>query len=76
MREIPVDLHDDRVRTVVLAWDRRNAEEVERARRKFEEYMEKGWVAFEVTPENRKVQVYRFNPKLEKIVLAALVEGG
>lgn len=71
-----MDMPDDKVRTLVLKWDRCSAEEVERARRRFEEYMKKGWLAFRVTSDNRKVQVYAFDTELEKIVLVPIVEGG
>jgi len=71
-----MDLSEDGAPTVTVVWDSRNTEEVKKARRKFEEYMKKGRIAFAVTPENRKIQIYNFDPKLEKIIMVTLVEGG
>ena len=71
-----MDIRDDKVRTLTLKWDRRSAEEVERAMKRFEEYIKKGWLAFRVTSDNRKVQVYMFDTELEKVVLVPIVEGG
>ena len=76
MIKIPADFLDDRARTITLTWNKDVAKEVEKAKRRFAEYLEKGWIAFELTPAGKKTQVHRFDPKLEKIILAHVVEGG
>lgn len=76
VKTIPVDFLDDRTQTITLTWKRNNSKEVEIVQRRFTEYLEKGWIAFVVTPEGKKIQVHGFDPKLEKIILAHAVEGG
>ena len=51
-------------------------EEVSLAKKRFMEYLKAGWLAFAVTPENRRVQIFEFDPRLEKIVLIPFAEGG
>ena len=48
---------------------------MKRAREAFTEYLEKGYIPFSDTSKGRR-QIFKFDPKLEKIVLAPLVEGG
>lgn len=74
--QITADFLDDRTRIISLVWNKADAKEVERARRRFAEYLEKGWIAFVETADGRKTRVYKFDPKSEKIILARLVEGG
>jgi len=76
VKKIPVDFLDDTARTITLIWNRNDIEEVEIARRRFTKHLEKGWIAFMTTPEGQKIQIHRFNPKLEKITLARIIEGG
>lgn len=58
-----------------LTWDKGNAEEVDRAEKVFKEYVEKGWLAIgEVA--GKKMQIFTFNPDLERIVLTPLALGG
>ena len=58
-----------------LTWDKGNAEEVDRAEKVFKEYTEKGWLAIgEVA--GKKMQIFAFNPDLERIVLTPLALGG
>jgi hypothetical protein len=61
---------------ISLTWDSSHSEEVEEARKKFEEHTKKGWIAFVVARDGKKTQVYSFDPEAEKIVLAPIVEGG
>jgi len=68
--------HDDRPHVTVLDWDKSHCEEVEEARKKFEEHTRKGWIAFVVGPDGKKIQIFAFDPEAEKIVLAPIVEGG
>jgi len=52
---------NDEIQTVVLVWNRDDTEEVETIRREFAKYLEKDWIAFAVTSDGRKIQVYRFD---------------
>lgn len=61
---------------IEISWSRDEASEVAVARKKFEEYTRQGWLAFRSLPDKRKVQVYEFDPALEKIFLVPLAEGG
>jgi hypothetical protein len=76
MSHIPVDLFDDKGQLITLAWDKNEAKEVEAARRRFEGYLEKGLIAFAEMPDGKKIRVYSFDPKYQKITLARLAEGG
>jgi hypothetical protein len=67
---------DDRTRILVLEWNKNDADEVERAEKTFTTYLKKGWIAFAVTPEEKRMHVYTFDPAAEKIILAPIVEGG
>ena len=58
-----------------LTWNKGNRGEVDRAEKMFNEYTEKGWLAIgEVA--GKKMQIFAFNPDLEKIVLTPLALGG
>lgn len=57
-------------------WDRTKENEVEKAKKRFTEHLEKGGVAFITTADKSKMQVFNFDPTFEKIILAILVEGG
>jgi len=48
---------------------------VELARETFAEYLVKGYIAFAESSKGKR-QIFTFDPELEKIVLAPLVEGG
>ena len=52
------------------------ASKIERAEKIFTKYLKKGWIAFAVTPEEKRIHVYAFDPTVEKIILAPVVEGG
>ena len=58
-----------------LTWSKDNDEEVARARATFDEYLKKGWLAIGESADQKK-QIFRFDPDLEKIVLAPLMMGG
>ncbi len=67
---------DDNPHTIVLIWDRDDIQEVERIKKEFEEYLRKGWIAFTVTSNEKKILVYKFDPNFEKIILTPMIEGG
>jgi len=72
---IPNDPRSER-RPLTLTWRMEDQEEVSLAKKRFMEYLKAGWLAFAVTPENRRVQIFEFDPRLEKIVLIPFAEGG
>jgi len=59
-----------------VTWSNGNPEEVSRADEVFKKYLMKGWIAYTVTSDNRKVQIFNLNPELEEIVLVPIVSGG
>ena len=71
-----MDFLDDRIRIIVLEWNKDDADEVERAEKTFTTYLKKGWIAFAVTPEEKRIHMFQFDPTVEKIILAPVVEGG
>ncbi|RLI38126.1 hypothetical protein DRO66_02520 [Candidatus Bathyarchaeota archaeon] len=71
-----MDFLDDRIRIIVLEWNKDDADEVERAEKTFTTYLKKGWIAFAVTPEEKRIHVFQCYSTVEKIILAPVVEGG
>ena len=63
-------------RPFTLTWRMEDPKEVSFAKERFMEYVKAGWLAFAVTSENRRVQVFEFDPRLEKMVLIPFAEGG
>ena len=63
-------------RPITLTWKREDPKEVSLAKKRFTEYVKAGWLAFAVTPQNRRAQIFEFDPKLETIVLIPFAEGG
>jgi len=61
---------------IEISWSSESAHEVAAARKKFEEYTRQGWLAFMVASDNSNVQIYEFEPAIEKIFLVPLAEGG
>ena len=67
---------EERVRMITLSWDKEDTEEIASAEEMFIKYIRKGWLAFQVTSDNRKRQVFSFDPELGRVQLVPLVEGG
>jgi len=67
---------EERARMITLSWDKEDPEEIASAGKMFIKYTRKGWLAFQVTSDNRKRQVFSFDPKLGSVQLVPLVEGG
>jgi len=63
-------------RPLTLTWKMEEPGEVSSAKERFTECVKAGWLAFAVTPENRRVQIFEFDPRLERIVLIPFAEGG
>jgi len=60
-----------------LIWDEANQEEIDAAKQMFETLKKKGYVAFTVNRKGDKAeQVDRFDPSLEKIIMAPQLQGG
>jgi len=61
-----------------IIWDRRNADEVENARRTFNDLKAKGYAAYSVEgKEGEKGEVVRkFDPSAERLILAPAMVGG
>jgi hypothetical protein len=74
-KPIPNDHLSER-RPFTLTWRMEDPKEVSLAKERFMEYVKAGWLAFVVTPENRRVQVFEFDPRLERVVLIPFAEGG
>lgn len=74
-RKIP-ETNSEQRGIVELTWDKYDPTEVASAENKFVEYTRKGWLAFSVSKDNEKRQVFRFNVEFEKILLMPIVEGG
>ena len=61
---------------VILTWDEQSPGEIDAAEKTFNEYIRKGWLAFEVTADNKKKQIFAFDTSANQIHLVRLVEGG
>lgn len=72
----PVVMVGDTVdRELRLTWGNNNAQELVLAKKTFDEYINKGWIAI-AEVSGKKMQIFTFNPDLETIVLAPLTAGG
>jgi hypothetical protein len=58
-----------------ISWNADNQQEVADAERRFLEYLTDGWIAFNDAPQGR-IQIFRFDPKLDLIVLMPPLGGG
>ena len=61
---------------VAVSWDVGNSQEVMYARRKFCEYISDGWIAFSDDQKKGRIQIFNFDPILERIVLMPPLGGG
>ena len=59
-----------------VTWDIDNKQEVTYAEEKFHEYLADGWIAFSDDRKEGRIQIFDFNPKLERIVLVPPLGGG
>jgi hypothetical protein len=60
----------------MITWKKEDAQEVRSAKKKFEEYVRRGWLAYIVDSENKRIQVTALDPEFERIFLIALSQGG
>jgi len=61
-----------------LIWDRRNADEVDNARRSFDDLRKKGYLAFRVTGKDgeKGEQMTAFDPEAERMIMVPQMKGG
>ena len=59
-------------------WNSQNKDEVENARRTFDDFIKKGFAAFSVNPKDatKDEQIRKFDPDLEKIIFVPAIRGG
>ena len=56
-------------------WDINSSEQVEYARNLFKQYLSDGWLAYRDESEER-IQIHKFDPKFERIILLPPIGGG
>ncbi|MFQ6077250.1 MAG: hypothetical protein ACE5Z5_14150 [Candidatus Bathyarchaeia archaeon] len=61
---------------ITLSWNEEDPEEIASAEKAFREYTRKGWLAFVVTSDKKRKQVFTFNPKFGRVQLVPLIRGG
>jgi len=62
---------------VKVVWDCDNEDEVELARKQFDEAMKKDFTAYRVKKGGKKSQkITKFDPDAEQVILVPVVEGG
>jgi hypothetical protein len=60
-----------------LIWDKSNADEVENAKRTFDDLKKKGFAAFKVVGEGAKgEQLFSFDSNAERIIMVPQMRGG
>jgi len=73
---LPIDILDDTSPFVILTWNTNSISEVEAAKKRFNQYIKQGWLAFAVRSDNIPRQIFSFDASSEKIILSPIVEGG
>ncbi|WP_455367199.1 hypothetical protein [[Eubacterium] cellulosolvens] len=71
MIEVPVGRNK-----IEISWNKDSNDEVELARKKFEEYTRQSWFAYVEMPNGSKQIIYDFDPLVEKIILIHAITGG
>ena len=61
-----------------IIWDKHRAEEVENARRTFDEMRKKGYLAYAVRGREgeKGSQIHEFDPEAERLIMAPPMRGG
>jgi len=59
-----------------ITWDVNNKKEVAYAEKKFRDYMADGWLAYSDSSKEGRIQITKFDPKIEMIVLLPPLGGG
>jgi hypothetical protein len=60
---------------MTVSWDINNSQEIAHAEKKFIQYLSDGWMAFCDESRGRR-QIFKFNPKCNRIVLIPPLGGG
>lgn len=72
-----ISVIDRKAGDIKVEWDPNKPDEVKHARKTFDEWLAKGYLAYSVVGTERKGDVIRrFDPYAEKIILAPRVAGG
>ncbi len=58
-----------------ISWNADNEQETAHAEKKFNQYLSDGWMAFSDEPRGR-IQIFKFDPMLNRIVLIPPLGGG
>jgi len=62
---------------IMIHWNKENSKEVAVAEETFERYLKAGWMACKLeASEERRVQIFNFDPNLPIIILLPPVGGG
>lgn len=59
-----------------INWRTDDPDAVKQAENLFKKYVMEGWIAYTVTADDRKIQIFTFNPELDEIVLTPIMFGG
>jgi hypothetical protein len=60
-----------------VIWDSEKQDEVDAAKRQFEELTKKGYIAFSVKKDGEKNEkIHKFSSDLEKMILVPMLKGG
>lgn len=58
-----------------VEWDIKSSEQVAYAQNKFNQYLSDGWLAYRIE-SGKRIQIFKFDPKFERIILLPPIGGG
>lgn len=68
---------DKRAGDITVGWDPNSPDEIENAQATFDDLTKKGHLAYVMTKDGKKgIQIKKFDPKHERIILAPALQGG
>ncbi len=73
---MPNIVSSEEMKSIILSWNKENPEAVLEAEKEFIKYIRKGWMAFAVSSNDKKAQIFTFKPESEEIHLFPFIEGG
>ena len=59
-----------------ITWDVNNKQEVAYAEKKFRDYVADGWLAYSDSSKGGRIQISKFDPRIEMIILLPPLGGG
>jgi hypothetical protein len=68
--------HDKIPQEREITWHKNNTGEIAHAEEVFKRCLIEGWIAYTVTSDDRKTQIFTFDPELELIVIVPILYGG